>query len=675
MENSRVARKKAKKMFKKKRRRGIFLRLCFLFFLMIVFAFLCFYYIWDRHIEPWVSENVREGYRKAIQIDESDFLSHMPTIIYDKNGKELARLVSHEYEYLPSERMSPWIKQAFIAIEDQRFYSHNGIDWKAISRAAWELVKNKGEITQGGSTITQQLAKNVFLSPERSWERKIQEMVIALELEKKFTKDKILEFYVNNINYGHGNYSFESASRYYFGKSSNDLSLSQIAFLAAIPNNPSYYDPISHMEHTIQRRNLILKNMKMLGFITNQQYQQAIRENIRLQIKPRPKREETCAVNYAIADATKIIMEKEGFRFRYDFSNEEERKRYLREYQKRFKEVNRRIRDGGYRIFTSIDPKKQMVLQRAIDQELQRFQKKDKKTGIYQTQGAGVIIDNKNGTVVAIVGGRSQQGIENWFNRAYLAYRQPGSAIKPLVAYTPAFERGMSPYTKVKDRPDYKDPYFPKNAQRRHYGTVTIQFATEISLNTIPYQLVKEFSPRRVLEYLKSMEFSRIVKDDEQAAIALGGFTYGVTPLEMAGAYSTLARNGEFISPHTVTRILDVTGKEIYRNDFRKKRIYHSRSSYMMTKVLEGVLTKPYATGYGLALPNMPSAGKTGTTNNYKDGWFCGYTPYYTAVIWVGNDIPSPIRGLYGSSYPGRIWKKVMTDIHKGIPPKSFSMR
>lgn len=612
---------------------------------------------------------VEQAHKKVESINSETFREHEQTVLYDIHDSEMERLTPNDYEYLAYGDMNPLIPKAFIAIEDRRFESHKGIDPKALMRAGIAFVKNKGKITQGGSTITQQLVKNIFLTMDQTFSRKFEEMVIAYELEKRYSKKEIIEFYINNINYANGNYSFESASHYYFGKTSQELSLSEIAFIAAIPNNPSYYNPVKHMDHTKKRQQRILLQMKEAGFVSDSEYQEAIAETIKLDIQNREGLNVTYATSYAVHDAVEILMGKRGFIFEYDFDSNSDREIYEKKYNEMYEEMYEELRSGGYKIFTSIDLTKQSVVQNALDKGLNGFTSKNSKTGRYETQGAAVLVNNESALVEAIVGGRSQEGVTDWFNRGYQAYRQPGSSIKPLVAYTPAFESGMLASSKIEDKWIKNGPV---NAQGRYYGSVTLRYATEMSLNTVAFQLVQKVSPEKALAYLKKMQFGKIVDEDNYAGIGVGGFTYGVTPLELAGGFSTLSRNGAYIKPSAIRKIENSASETIYNRKPTSVQVYESGNAYMMTDVLKGALTERHASGYGLGVDNMPSAGKTGTTNDSKDGWFSGYTPYYTAVVWVGNDTPETINRLYGATYPGGIWTDFMNKLHKGLKVKDF---
>ena len=607
-----------------------------------------------------------EANRKVEAINEGTFKNKTETIIHDDQGNVIKKVAVHDYFYIEDKAIKSDIKNAVIAIEDERFMEHEGYDLRAITRAGVELIKNKGAITQGGSTITQQLVKVQFLSLDKIYTRKIEEVIIAAKLEKRYTKVQILEFYLNNINYGNGAYGIETASKTYFNKSSKDLTVSEVAFLTAIPNNPSVYNPVRNKDNTLERRDLILFKMNELGYITDRQYKEAIAQEIVLNMPEKEYEPETYEVSFALSSATKILMENEGFKFKYSFEDNEERLRYWDEYNDLFLQLNKKIRIGGYTIHTTIDMEKQKMLQESVNQQLADFTEKDTKTGLYKLQSASVTIDNQTGDVVAIVGGRTQEDISNTYNRAFLSFRQPGSIIKPFVAYTPAFERGMLATSQMTDKSIKNGPV---NAYRSYRGLMTLREAVERSTNTIPFQLVSKYGPKEMLSYLEDMKFTNIVPEDNSAVIAIGGFTYGTSTLEMASAYSTLANNGEYVQPTGIQKIVDVTNTVLYENEHEKERVYDSGSAYLMTDVLKGVSTKSYGTGKGYGLSNMTVAVKTGTTNNNKDIWMAGYTPFYTTVVWVGEDIP---KSMSNTRKAKEIWNDYMEKIHKGIKDQDF---
>ena len=601
------------------------------------------------------------------KMDETTFKRLEPTQIVRRNGEVVREFTPAEYEYIDFTNIPSKVKQAFISIEDKNFYKHDGVDYKAIMRAGVALVKNKGSITQGGSTITQQLIKLTFLTNEQTYIRKIKEVFISWEIEKMLSKDTILEYYINNIYFGHGAYGFETASNYYFSKTSDELSLAEIAFLAAIPNNPTLFDPIDKKENTITRQTRILDHMLLDEVITDNEYYNAINEEIVLNIKEKEAYiPEDFEISFILHSAIEIIMEEEGFKLQYELSNEQ-RKIYQEEYNERYLEINKRIRQGGYTITSTVDPDKQMKLQKSVNQGLQRFTKVGE-DGLYETQGAAVVIDNESHEVVAIVGGRTAENQVNTFNRAMLAYRQPGSIMKPIAAYGVEADIDLLGFS-IYD--DVKDDKGPKNSGGTYRGKMSARESLERSVNTIPFELVKNRGPRLVHKYLHKMRFNKITEDDLNAGVAIGGLTYGATPLEIAAAFSTLANEGEYVR---LTGVSDMKFQDelIFSNNKEGVPVYKKGTAYLMTDMLKGVLESPRGTGKNMKLKKMPAAGKTGTTNENKDGWFAGYTPYYTTVVWVGNDVPKPIKGLFGSTYPGQIWKSYMEEIHKDLEIKDF---
>lgn len=522
----------------------------------------------------------------------------------------------------------------------------------------------KGQ-TQGGSTITQQLSKNIFLTMEQTLWRKLEEAVIAQELEKMYSKEQILEFYVNNVNYANGCYSIESASKYYFNKETEELSLAECAFLVGIPNNPTVFNPIKKMENTLNRKNKILDDMFNAGMITEEELKTEKEREIVLdvqEVKLDNSLDNNYALNYAVQKATENLMKYNGFQFRYTFSTDEERATYFKMYDEAYAESRQELVAGGYKVETSIDMKAQNKLQSIVDSKLSGYKKINKNNGLYMKQGSATVVDNETGNVIAIVGGRTQEG--NNYNRAVLGARQPGSVIKPLVSYTPAFEIGYVPDEKMEDKAIKNGP---KNWYSGYKGYVTLRYATEISLNTIPYRLTSQVGAENAIQYLANMKFKYLTPNDSKyPIISVGGFERGVTTSEMASAYSTLARNGEFIEPTNVQKITKVGVDEVvYENKHTKTRVYDAGASYLMTDTLKGVNSKSHGTGYRNRLRNYEyQAGKSGTTDDAKDYWFCGYTPHYSMSVWVGDDIPS--SQSYDANYAtGYIWRDMMEYLHE----------
>ena len=356
----------------------------------------------------------------------------------------------------------------------------------------------------------------------------------------------------------------------------------------------------------------------------------------------------------------------EGYFFKYSFKNEAEKKKYEDEFNQAYDTYNKQLYNGGYRIYTSLDSKMQGVLQDAIDSGLDAFDEVDNE-GIYELQGAAVCIDNDNGFVKAIVGGRTQDIAGYTLNRGYQSFRQPGSTIKPLIVYTPLLERGYTADTTVVDQP-IKDG--PTNADKSYSGSMSLRRAVQLSKNTVAWSLFERITPKAGLAYLKNMEFTALDERDETLAAALGGFTIGVSPVEMAKGYATIENDGMYRQATCVKKITDFEGNTIYQSEQQEKEVYKENAARAMTDILQSVVTS--GTAAGLGVKNQATAGKTGTTNDNKDGWFCGYTPYYTTAVWVGYDMPKKLPGLYGSSYPGEIWSRYMNAIHNGLEHKDF---
>lgn len=607
--------------------------------------------------------------KEAIETVQNSTLEEMQGqrvgTIYDADGNILAELKNERnIRYLTSEEIPQTVKDAFVSIEDKRFYKHNGVDVFALTRAVGKLIK-KDAITQGGSTITQQLARNVFLTHEKSWQRKVKEMFIAWELEKEYSKEELLEFYINQIFYGNNCYGIEAASCKYFGKSVSECTASEIAFLCAIPNSPSYYDPLDHKENTLKRRDAILKAMFENKKLTKEAYENALSEEISVDSYGKAY-EETWVKSYAIHCVVEEMMKADGFQLEYTFAQVTDREDYEERYDAAFAENREKLYKSGYRIYTSIDSAHQSALQKAIDEKLEEYNTKDL-NGAYALQCAATCIDNETGLVTAIVGGRSQDEISYDYNRAYISKRAPGSAIKPLVVYTPLLERGYTADSIVTDR---KAAEGPKNANSQYSGAISLRTAVEVSKNTVAWEKFNEIGAEAAMQYLLEMEFADIMPQDYSGSSALGGFTRGASTLEMSGAYAAIANHGAYRSPSCILRVEDSYGNIVFEPKAEEKQVYTEAAAKAMTDILKGVMTR--GTAAGLGLDSMPSAGKTGTTNENKDGWFAGYTPYYTTSIWVGYETPRWLKGLTGSAYPAEIWNVYMEEIHTGLQIKNF---
>lgn len=653
--------KQKKKKKKKYRLFWFFVKLQFLLMILVV-AGLGYYYYGGYATQ--VQKMKAEAVKYVRESTPATFCASQTSVVYDKNRNTISTLKGEKDVYYLNYNQIPLDAcAAIVSIEDKKFYQHSGIDYKAIIRAAKAMLEN-GKVTQGGSTITQQLARNIFLTQDKTWQRKVEEMFIATELEKKYSKTQILEFYLNNIYFGNGYYGIQAASMGYFSLEVQELDLSQIAFLCAIPNNPTLYDPLKNMEETVGRRDRILQNMFEDGQISESAYLMAKAEEITLN---RPEHEKNNYVEtYTYYCAIRLLMEQEGFKFQTEFKTEEEKEAYSERYNEMYAEFQKKLYTAGYRIYTSIDLTMQSMLQQAIDEQLSDFTEVNEE-GVYKLQSAGVCIENETGYVRAIVGGRSQDFAGYTLNRAYQSYRQPGSAVKPLIVYAPAVERNYTPDSIVNDQYIENGP---SNADGTYSGEMTLRTALAKSKNTVAWQLFEELTPKLGLSYLKAMNFARISQEDERLTSSLGGLTDGVSPVEMTAAYATLENDGDYRMPTCIMRITDADDREILSTVQEEEKVYKTTAARMVTDMLVTAITE--GTGAGLALEGIPAAGKTGTTNDNKDGWFAGYTRYYTTGIWVGYDMPAELPGLTGSSYPGQIWHTFMENCHQGLTPAEF---
>ena len=621
---------------------------------------------------PMFTEAREEVFDKLVHLSEDDFVMKEDTVVYDSKGKQVGSVNAGSYKYVKINDVSPYIYEGYIAVEDKRFKTHGGVDLVATMRAGVSLLKHNMEITQGGSTITQQVIKNNLLTQNKSYTRKIAEILLAPTIESKFTKAQIMEFYCNSNFYGNKCYGVGAASKYYFGKKCADLEPHEAAMLIGLSNSPASYNPVLHPKAALKKRNSVLRIMCKEGVITPKEYKSALKKKLNIkQFSEKGGSKESYVMSYAIHCAAISLMEKENFKFQYVFDSKEDYQKYNKQYSKVYSEKIESIRSGGYKLYTSINMKKQKKLQKAVDNGLSFNKEKDGDTGKYALQGAAVCINNETNYVEAIVGGRGKNA---QYNRAYLAARQSGSAIKPLIDYTPGFESGMySPSTIVND---HKFVNGPSNAGGGYHGNVRIREAVARSLNTVAWQVLDNITVKYGLSFLDKLHFHNISYiDNDNMALSLGGFTEGVRVVDMAKGFSTLANNGSYSDRTCIKKIEHVSDGVVYKNNNEKDQVYSQDAAWMMTDVLKGVFNELYGTGRKLKLDNgQICAGKTGTTNSSKDVWFCGYTKYYTTVVWAGYDTPRAMPGASGASIPGVIWKDYMDDIHKKLKPEDFIM-
>lgn len=597
-----------------------------------------------------------------------DFTKSKTSVVYDCNNEVLMTYSGErDLYYVKSDEIPQIVKDAFIVMEDRAFYSHNGIDVKAIVRAAL-ANQQAGEIVQGASTITQQVARNIYLNQDVNWERKILEAFMAMEMEKKYSKEDILEFYLNNIYFGNGYYGIEAAANGYFDKSVGQLTVGESIFLAAIPNNPSRYDPISHEENTVERSRRILRRLYDDGKISDLDYLLLSGEEGNPFVTKLKKNAFKQEMNQSTADtyiytyvtycAVRYLMEQRGFIFRNDFATQEELDNYDQSYDAWYAYCQQELYGGGYHIYTSLNPDVQRQLQENVDRVIRENDE--------NLQAAAVTIDNESGKVIAIVGGKTEE-IEGYgFNRAYQSFRQPGSAVKPLNVYAPYLCMGHSTEEMVYDVYDVNGP---KNAEGVYVGEMTLREALMRSKNTIAWQIYRYVTPQTGCDYLMQLGFKRVYVDKKYMSGALGGFTYGVSSEEMTAAFRTIYNDGIYNAPTCIRGIYREMTQDVTENR-NGVRVYTENASRLLTSMLRDVIEK--GTGKSAKLLNHAAAGKTGTTNGNKDMWFVGYTAYYTTGVWVGYDIPQEIS-MKNGNLACTIWHDYMEQLHLTLSPRFFA--
>lgn len=618
-------------------------------------------------VKPMLDESRKVAYDKLASVGNNTFTLMENTKVYDVKGDLIKEIKAHNYKYTPVNKVSKYIQDGYIAVEDRNFLKHKGIDFVALTRAGVALVKNDGKITQGGSTITQQVIKNMLLTQERTFERKLIEFFLAPEIEKKYSKADIMEFYVNTNYYGNGCYGVDSASKYYFGKTPDKLTLGEAAILVGVSNNPSKYNPVKYPENVIKKRNTVLDKMLEVEMITEKECNTAKSEELNLVLERMlSDGKEDYMTSYAIHSATLKVMELDGFKFKYALTDVSEYDEYMEQYNQKYSEVSNLVRSGGYKIYTSFDKEKQDMLQKSVDGTLKGFKEKDEISGKYTMQGAGVIVNNDTGLVEAMVGGR---GTDDGFNRGFLGVRQPGSAIKPLVDYAPAFDSGeYYPSYVMEDKHIDKGP---KNAYSGYRGNISLREAIKVSTNTIPYRMLLNMGTEKGLEYLAKMKFDTLTPSDNVGSLALGGITKGVRLVDMAKAYSAIANDGVFIDGNCLTKLEYGNSGVIYDGEVKKSRVFSEDTAYMLIDTLKGVLEEG-GTGAKFKLENANAFAKTGTTNNNKDSYLVGSTPSYTLAVWTGYDMPKEIKSIR-EGYSGQIWKEVLDELHKGRAKNDFA--
>ena len=664
------------------------------------------------------------------------------TVVYDSKGNETTKLVAADSNrsYVTMSKIPENLANAFVAIEDERFYEHNGIDIKGIFRAGMIAVKNR-DLPQGASTIPQQLIKNnVFdnWTNETTMEkikRKIQEQYLALELEKIMPKQDILELYMNSINLGQNTLGVQAASMRYFGKPVYQLNLSECAVIASITQNPSKYNPISHPENNAERRNKVLNYMLAQGYISQAEYDDAMADDVYDRIATVNEETESNSVyTYFVDELTEQVLadlmevkgynETQAYNLLYSgglsiyttqdpdiqaicdsvFSNPEnypaDVKYYLNyaltvqkangERQNYSTEMLKAYFQQTDKNFNLIFPSQEAAYEAIEEYKNAVMESGDEEYGetislTPQPQVSLTIEDQSNGYIVAMVGGRGTKEASRTLNRATNTTRQPGSTFKVVSTYAPALEAGLTLASVKNDAPyAYANGRPVKNWWGSNYrGLQSIRYGIVQSANVITVKVLTQITPQLGFDYLKNFGFttlveSRVEKDgsivsDIGQPLALGGITDGVTNMELNAAYAAIANKGTYIKPRLYTKIIDHDGNILIDNtEPETRQVIKETTAWLLTDAMEDVVTS--GTGGAVNFGNMAIAGKTGTTSDYKDVWFAGYTPYYTATVWTGFDNNVVLTGSAEKALAKTLWRAVMSEIHKDLPYESFPM-
>ncbi len=584
-------------------------------------------------------------------IDSSGAEKHLTNLSSEQNR------IWVDFENIPEN-----MKNAFIAIEDERFESHNGFDLRRTAKAFFVFVKNKftGQPTTfGGSTITQQLIKNLTNQKDRTAARKIQEISRAVNLEKQLSKDQILELYLNSIYLSQGCNGVQTASQKFFGKPVSELDLAECASIAGITQYPSLYNPLINPEKNKEKQEIVLKKMLELEYINQEEYEEAINKELVFTELSEGEAEfgviNSYFVDQVINDVLDGLTEKG--------------------YSKTL--ANKLIYSGGLKIIATIDP----AVQSAIEKVFVNTDNFPYSTGDNPAQSAMVVMDPYTGEIKGIVGGIGRKTGNLVLNRASQSLRQPGSTIKPIAVYAPAIE---DKHIKASDIYDDKaisyGDWTPQNYDRKFNRNVSVRYAVRRSLNTIPVQILNNYGANKSFSFLSHKlgitslvreelgDDGKVYSDIGLSQLALGGLTHGISVVELTAAYTPFINRGIYSKPHCFVKVLDSEGKELLSNSVSAEIAMSESTAYIMSMMLREVVTS--GTGGGAQLPSgIFTAGKTGTTSNNNDRWFVGYTPYYTATVWYGYDSPQSIKASGNPCIS--VWKKVMTEIHNGKQLKS----
>jgi len=558
------------------------------------------------------------------------------TRLYADDGTLYAELFVEKRIPIPITEMPRHLKLAFVAIEDVRFYNHFGIDVRGIGRAIYKNIIRKG-VTEGASTITQQLARNLYLTPQKTFKRKIEEAILAIQIERTYSKDEILNMYLNLIYLGEGAYGVEAASYTYFHKHARDVTLEESAMLAAMTKSPSRLSPYKSPAKTMERRNIVLQRMYDAGFIGKQEYANAV--NIAIAVMP-----------------FKAYEKKTGY-----FTD------YIKQALEEHVDNPQEIYTTGLNIKTTMSLKMTDYAYEAIEKGIQAYQQRHPKAP--PPEVALVAMEVKTGEIKVLIGGRDFS--VSPYNRAVQAKRQPGSAFKPII-YLTALEQGYEEDMILRDAPvSFTNPYTgvvwsPKNYRNEYHGDVTMRKALELSLNTATVRLLEKVGVENVIDMAKQLHINS--KFEPNLSLALG--TTEVVPIELAAAYATFARSGNYMPPVAIKTIATIDGEEKYHEEALEEPIVVPEVAYALVDIMKGVIQR----GTARAASKMPYylAGKTGTTDDYRDAWFIGFSPNLLCAVWVGYDKKINLDREAGASVALPIWMDFMSKALQQYPNDDF---
>lgn len=583
----------------------------------------------------WISTNIRTEINSAKAHEEQivdaihlpEVQSQLPVILIDQNGETFSEEYVEWRQPLALQEIPQIAQEIFIASEDANFYEHIGFDLSAIIRAM-VANSNTNSTSQGGSTITQQLVRMRYLSDEKTYERKLTELFYSYELEKEFDKDAILTMYLNESYFSNQVYGIGGAATYYFQKPLQELSVAEIAFIAAIPNNPSLYNPLKNFDKTKARQERLLDTLAASGAITTEDAITYKAETITLNVKNKVQNYPMYST-YVLQELRWLVAEKEGYADRLaNTQSEEEKKKIKAQLDNRLNTLFQ----NGLTIHTALDPNKQAHDEKEMTAIL----------GSGKLQAAGAVIDNKSREVVSLYAGKNYEKFD--FHRAYQGTRQPGSAFKPLAVYAPLFETTTyTPDSTVSGGSYCVGSFCPQNYGGFTYGDVSIRTAFRYSYNTSALRLFNTVGIETAFSYLDRFNFRSIVEKDHNYAASLGGLTYGVTALELADAYTSFI-DGSYVLAHSIRKVTAADGTELYSWDTARDQIWSPKT----VKYMRALLADVVANGTGQAVYSRSNyvGAKTGTTNNYRDYWLAGLNDEYTAAVWLGYDKPQSMENL-----------------------------